>query len=62
MPNDHRSQTLKRFQGEVTKVGDEAQKALLAAEDALAALEDREARRAARTPQGQRRLEQLRSR
>ena len=62
MPNDGRSQSLKRYQGEVVKVSDEAQKAMLAAEDALAAVEDRESRRAARTSRGQRSLDSLRNR
>lgn len=62
MPSDHRSQTLKRYQGEVTKVSGEAQQAFLTAEDALAALEDREARRSARTSRGQQNLDRLRNR
>jgi hypothetical protein len=60
--NDHRSQTLRRHQAELAKLGDEAQKAMLAAEDALSAVEDREQRRSARTTQGQRNLETLRNR
>jgi hypothetical protein len=60
--NNQRSQTLRRHQAELAKVGDEAQRAMLAAEDALSALEDREHRRAGRTTQGQRNLENLRNR
>lgn len=61
-PNKQRSTTLRRHQAEVQKVADEAQAAYLAAEDALTALEDREARRSARSSTGQARLDALRNR
>lgn len=61
-PNKQRSTTLRRHRAEVKKVADEAQAAYLAAEDALTALEDREARRSARTGTGQARLDSLRNR
>lgn len=61
-PNKQRSTTLRRHRAEIQKVTDEAQAAYLAAEDALTALEDREARRAARTGTGQTRLDSLRNR
>jgi hypothetical protein len=62
MPNKQRSTTLRRHRAELKKVTDEAQAAFLAAEDVLAGLEDREARRAARTSTGQERLNTLRNR
>ena len=60
-PNKQRSTTLRKYQSEVAKLNAEVQAAFLEAEDALTALEDREARRAARTPAGQARLEALRN-
>ncbi len=46
-----RSDRLKKGTTKLAKLGDEAQAAGLKAEDVLASLEDREARRAARSPQ-----------
>lgn len=61
-PNKQRSTTLRRHRAEVQKVADEAQAAFLAAEDALAALEDREARRATRSSSGATNFNALRNR
>lgn len=55
-----RTKALQQYHGEVAKVTQQTREAFMAAEDVLTDLEDREARRSARTSSGQQRLEQLR--
>lgn len=61
-PNKQRSKTLRSHRAELQKVADEAQAAFIAAEDALAGLEDREVRRSVRHATGQATLDALRNR
>lgn len=59
---NHRSTTLRRYRAELKRVSDEAQAALMKAEDSLTAIEDRETRRAGRTNESQATLDAIRLR